>query len=68
MRKAIREGGGIEAAYNALLAALQEPGERVAAAKTICAYGLGQPAQSVELSGPEGGALVIEVRKIGDES
>ncbi|GEM_PF-1742499 len=39
-------------AVNALVSALKRPGERVAAAKVLLAYGYGSPVQAVEVAAP----------------
>ena len=53
--------------YASLLADLTGPSgsERTAAMKLFAAYRFGTPSQPLELSGPGGSALVVEVRKLG---
>lgn len=51
--KAMIRRDGLEKAYQALITALEEPGERVPAAKTLLAYGVGLPSQHVSVTHEE---------------
>lgn len=49
-------------AIAALVAALTDPKQRVAAAVALLDRGYGRPVQAIEASGPEGGPIVNETR------
>lgn len=52
-------------ALQVLVAALEDPDTAFAAAKELLDRGFGKPAQSLEVAGPEGGAILVqEVKRI----
>lgn len=55
-------------ALNALESALGDPDHAVAAAKVLLEFGWGKPAQSVEVSGPDGGGLQVIINKLPRET
>lgn len=57
----VKDQCAVELAALTLVSALKGA-DRVPAAKTILAYGVGLPAQGVEVSGPAGEALTIRVQ------